>query len=156
MIVDHIDNWALYSEAEAWRVAFEYLLALGPDAEPTEMTPVMGKDVMARIMRYDTRTVDEAVLEAHNQYVDIQMTLNGGEGIDWFPRALLTGKAPYDPDNDVVFFHRPDTIAPVRVPNLPGRFCALFPNDAHSPQLVLGDAPAAVKKVVVKIRASAL
>jgi biofilm protein TabA len=156
MIVDHIDNWTLYSKAEVWRVAFEYLCALSPDAEPTEMTPVMGEDVMARVMHYDTRTVDEAVLEAHNQYVDIQMTLDGGEGIDWFSRAALMEKAPYDPVNDVVFFHRPDTVAPVRVSNLPGRFCALFPNDAHSPQLVLGDASGAVKKVVVKIRASAL
>lgn len=155
MIVDHIGNWAAYNTSAPWKFAFDYLHSLTPEAETTEMTPLMGDDVLARVMCYETRSVDDAVLEAHDAYVDIQMTLAGGEGIEWFPRSTLTVKTPYDAAADVVFFYRPD-IAPVRIQNVPGMFSVFFPDDAHSPQLTLGDAPALIKKVVVKLLAAAI
>ncbi len=155
MIVDTLEHWKRYSDSPLWRRAFEHLLWLDADAADTEMTPLEGEDLMARVMTYPTRPVADAVLEAHDRYVDIQMSISGGERIDWFPRAALAVETPYDPDSDAVFFERPG-IAPVSIPNLPGRFAVFFPEDAHSPQLALDDTCALVKKVVVKVRLAAL
>ena len=156
MIVDTFENWRFYfSDCQAWQCAFDYLRTLTPDAEPGEMTSVMGETVMARVMCYETRPVENAVLEAHDRYVDIQISLVNTECIDWYPRASLMTKTPYDVNADVVFFDRPDA-APLRVVNRPGMFTVLFPQDAHSPQLMPGTTPGLVKKVVVKVLASAL
>lgn len=107
MIIDRIENWSKYSNAPAWRRAFDYLLALTPDSPEGEMTPIAGKDVMARVMSYATRPPEPGTVEAHNQYVDIQMSLAGREAIDWFPRATLEIETPYDPAEDAALFHRP-------------------------------------------------
>jgi beta-galactosidase beta subunit len=39
---------------------------------------------------------------------------------------------------------------------MPGIFIAFFPHDAHMPGVSVGDSPAFVKKVVVKIKAELL
>lgn len=106
-------------------------------------------------MRYDTVSVEDAVLEAHDRYLDIQMSLVNTECIDWFPRTALTIQTPYNPDSDALFFERPRDGA-VQVVNRPGIVTVLFPQDAHAPQLRCGSAPGWVKKVVVKVSLEAL
>lgn len=156
MIVDVFENWNnYYTDSAIWRQAFEYLSTLSADATPGDMVPIIGDQVKARVMCYQTLFPEDAVLEAHDKYVDIQMSLAGAECIDWFPRSLLTVKTPYDAVSDAVFFERP-AFAPVRVTNHPGSFTVLFPQDAHAPQLTPGAEPAEVKKVVVKVLAAAL
>lgn len=156
MIVDAFENWSKYFAGNpVWRQAFQYLGSLAADAVPGEMTPVLDDRIKARVMRYSTLSPEEGVLEAHNSFVDIQMSLENEECIDWFPRELLTVKNAYDPKSDAVFFERP-AFAPVRVVNRPGIFTVLFPQDAHAPQLTPGQEPVIVKKVVVKVLASAL
>lgn len=156
MLVDAFDNWSFYYPNNAlWKQAFSFLAALTPDSEPTDMVPILEEKMMARVMCYETRAVADAVLEAHDNYVDIQMSLVNTECIDWFPRSALTIKTPYNSDSDAVFFERPP-LQPVRIYNQPGMFTVLFPQDAHAPQLMAGNAPETVKKVVVKVRLSAL
>jgi|GEM_PF-189166 len=156
MIVDTLENWPKYFRGnDVWRQAFAYLTSLTADTEPGEMTSILDDRLRARVMRYSTMSPEQAVLEAHDKHVDIQMSLVNAECIDWFPRALLTPKTAYDTASDATFFERPD-FAPVRVFNRPGAFTVLFPQDAHSPQLNPGQTPETVTKVVVKVLASAL
>lgn len=156
MIVDTVENWSKYfSGNDVWRQAFEYLSSLTADTEPGEMTSILDDRLRARVMCYSTLSPEQAVLEAHDKHVDIQMSLKDTECIDWFPRAVLTAKGAYDAGSDATFFERP-AFAPVRVVNRPGIFTVLFPQDAHSPQLNPGLEPGTVKKVVVKVLASAL
>ncbi|HPO15187.1 MAG TPA: YhcH/YjgK/YiaL family protein [Candidatus Hydrogenedentes bacterium] len=152
MIVDRLENWPKYFKAPAWRTAFEYLQSLKPDAAECEMTPISGDDVRGRVMKYLTRGPENALIEAHDRHVDIQMSLVNCEAIDWYPRASLEVHTPYDPKDDAVMFKRPGP-SPVRVINLPCFFTVLFPQDAHLPGMMCGDLAEEVKKVVVKIRA---
>ncbi len=161
MIVDTLPNWEKYfasnvtAPGSPWRVAFEYLSALRPDSEECGMTPLLGDQVMARVMSYPTAPADEKVLEAHDRYVDIQMSLVGSEGIGWYPREGLAVSTPYDPETDAVFFECPEN-AVVQVNNVPGLFAVLFPQDAHMPGLHAADGAGTVKKVVVKILLEAI
>jgi YhcH/YjgK/YiaL family protein len=102
-------------------------------------------------MTYQTCLPEESVLETHDKYIDIQMSLMNSEAIDWFPRHVLEVRVPYDPDLDRTFYHRPE-MAPVRINNFPGFFTVLHPDDAHMPKLMTAGKPELVKKVVVKVR----
>lgn len=148
MIADRLENWNRYPFGDAWKTAFEFLLGLGADAEVNKHL-LQGETLFAGIDVYETRPLETAVLEAHRKYVDVQVLLSGEEYIDWFPLKGLTVETPYDPEKDVGFFHRPGD-APVRTKLTPGLFVALFPDDAHSPQLMVAG-PEPVKKTVVKI-----
>lgn len=149
MIIDRLENWETYFSGAVWKCAFDFLTSLKPDAEEKKY-PLQGKDIFARVVSYETRLPNTAVLEAHQRYIDIQTVLIGAEGIEWFPVDTLKIKMQYNTAKDVEFYHRP-RMCPARVDAYPGTFIVLFPKDAHIPQLVVGDSTKLVKKVVVKM-----
>jgi YhcH/YjgK/YiaL family protein len=150
MIHGELGDWRTHLSGEPWLTAFSFLAKEAASAPEGERIALNEGGMYALVMRYPTRGPEDAVLEAHDAHIDIQMSLEGNELIDWFPRHTLTPRAPYDAEKDVIFFERPGD-APARVNNTPGRITVLFPGDAHMAQLC-GDAPPApVKKVVVKV-----
>jgi biofilm protein TabA len=156
MIVGRIEHWRERLRGAAWTRAFEALERL--DANTPEGKITLGDDGMyLNVMSYATRAPEDAgaVLESHRHMVDIQMTLDGSERIDWFPAESLAIKTPYDAARDAQFYHRPDA-APASVNVAPGTFVVLFPEDAHMPQLATARGNARVKKVVVKVPLTAL
>ncbi|MEW6236334.1 MAG: YhcH/YjgK/YiaL family protein [Candidatus Omnitrophota bacterium] len=150
MIVDLLQNWEQYSFGPAGRRAFEFLLDLKPDAEEKKFE-IIGEDVFARIMSYETLPPEKTGLETHRIYADIQLLLAGTERIEWHPKALLEVKTPYNPEKDIEFHHcgKP---APAHTDLSPGLFVLYLPQDAHRPQLAI-NGPERVKKVVIKIKA---
>ena len=64
------------------------------------------------------------------------------------PVALLEPDAPYDSDNDVVFF--PQTGVRSEIVLKEDMFAVFFPQDAHMPMLIT-ESPTNVLKVVLKI-----
>ncbi|MBI3117876.1 MAG: YhcH/YjgK/YiaL family protein [Candidatus Hydrogenedentes bacterium] len=155
MMADRLINWKRYFSGEPWTKAFEFLETLTPESEVNNLIPIQGEDIFARIMSYPTRPPEEAMLEAHDNYIDIQMSLVNTEGMEWYPRPPLEIKIPYDTSSDALFFHRPGN-APVFIRNAPGMFVVFFPNDAHLCQVMCSDARETVKKVVVKVRLALL
>lgn len=150
MIHDTLDHWQRYFTAPPWQRVFEFLARLGPDANEEKKIVLQGEEMYASIMRYDTCGPEEAKLEAHDTFIDIQMSLVKSEGIDWYPRNILTVKTPYDHERDRTLYERPQE-TPTRINNYPGRFTVLFPEDAHMPKQLTGAHPEQVKKVVVKL-----
>lgn len=155
MITDRLENWRNYFSHPAWETVFTFLESLTPDSPEADFVSLQERDIYARIMSYDTKRVEDSSIEAHNDYIDIQMSLRGGEGIGWYPRAQLTPNTTYDAERDFVLFDVP--AAPgAFVNNIPGQFAVLFQDDAHMPGVNLGDVSGHVKKVVVKLRAGLL
>jgi biofilm protein TabA len=154
MIVDRLENWGDYPYGVVWEKAFEFLLALSPDVAEGEY-PLQGEDAFARVMNYRTRPPEEALLETHREYADIQIVLKGAEAMEWYPAKGLQIQTPYDPGKDAQFYARPGS-APARMAIRPGFFAFFLPEDAHMPSLTVGESPEEVKKVVVKIRRSLL
>lgn len=155
MIHDTLNNWPLYYNSAPWRCAFEFLATLSATSEDSARISLQGDDIYAMIMSYQTCSPDESILETHDEYIDIQMSLANSEAIDWFPRHTLDVKVPYDPDNDRTFYHRPD-LTPVRINNFPSYFTVLHPDDAHMPKMMTTKSSEMVKKVVVKMRRTLL
>lgn len=153
MILGRLEHWDRILAGPVWETAFRHLQGLGPEA-PEGFTELMGKDMMARVMSYDTVPWEASKLEAHREFVDIQAPLQHGERIDWFPLEALAPVTDYHPDKDVRHYARIGP-APVSMCLEPGMFAVFFPEDAHMPKLVV-DHPRRMKKVVVKVRLSLL
>jgi biofilm protein TabA len=107
-----------------------------------------GQQVYALIQSYDTRC-SEPKFEAHRKYVDIQYVAAGEEIIGWAFIERLIVDVPYDEAKDACLGHvLPQDMTSVRLSA--GQLAVLYPTDAHAPKLAAG-APAAVKKIVVKV-----
>ncbi len=92
------------------------------------------------------RTRDEAVLEAHDRYIDIQLPLSGDESYGWRYRSSCGDSRGYDRERDVEFF---DDVPQDYFTVEPGQFVVFFPSDAHAP--LVGRA-GKIKKCVIKVR----
>ncbi len=88
---------------------------------------------------------DKTALEAHRRFIDIQMPLKTGEAIGWADvRDLKIPRDEYNESKDVAFYgDAAQTIVHVR----PGQLAILFPEDAHAPNIGLGNH----RKLVVKV-----
>jgi biofilm protein TabA len=154
MIHAELGNWKRHLKGEPWDRIYTFLkndLAAAPEDEKIDL----GAGVFARIMRYDTIAPEEAKLEAHDTYADIQISIENSETIRWYPRGILTQKTAYNEERDVLFFH-PPAEKPSAVCNRPGRFSVFFPEDAHMPKLITDGTSESVKKAVVKVPVSLL
>ncbi len=150
MIFGKIDSRSEDLTGTAWDRAFEFLAGL--DAEAKEGRYELDGDALYAIVeRYETRPPGEALPEAHRTYVDIQAVLSGREQVAVWSTPDLESAKPYNPDQDIGFYHRPGTPDTV-IDLVPGVFAVFFPGDAHMPCLHPESGPASVKKVVIKIR----
>lgn len=95
MIVDRLHNYRCYPLGKAWQSAFDFLLSLPHDAEEKRY-PLLGDDLFAIVMGYETGGPETAELEAHRKYLDIQAVITGEEGIGWCQADALEIDTPYD------------------------------------------------------------
>ncbi|MFA7382307.1 MAG: YhcH/YjgK/YiaL family protein [Desulfurivibrionaceae bacterium] len=149
MIIDRLHNHKCYPFGKPWQLAFDFLLSLPADAEEKKYH-LLGDDLFAIVMSYETRTPETSELEAHRKYLDIQAVLTGEEVIGWGQVDALEIGIPYDVAKDVELYKHPAQ-GLLRVDLLPGNFVALFPHDAHMPSLMTQQTPIYTKKVVVKV-----
>lgn len=129
--------------------AFAYLRTFDPTTPDGKV--VLDPDrLFALPQRYPTGPASERRFEAHRRYIDIQFILEGEEIIEHAPIERLTGVLePYSEERDVAFFRDPPACS--RTLLRAGDFAIYFPHDGHKPCCQSGAAPAAVRKVVMKI-----
>jgi biofilm protein TabA len=116
------------------------LLALTPG-----MHSVQGEELFAIVEACAGRTREEAKLECHRRYIDIQLVLEGVDEMGWKP--LVECEKPiteFDAARDIRFF---DDAPSSWIATPAGSFCIFFPDDAHAPLVSDG----MIRKVVMKI-----
>ena len=116
------------------------LHALGPGRHAID-----GERLFAIVEGCPGRSREEAKLECHRRYIDIQLVLEGVDEMGWKPLADCVEPATdFDVARDIRFFND----APASwIATPPGAFCLFFPDDAHAPLVSAG----MIRKVVVKI-----
>ena len=129
--------------------AFEFmhstnLLALAPGIHP-----IIGEQLFAIVEQAEGRSRQQAQLECHRKYIDIQLVLEGTDEMGW--KALADCHNPvsdYSAEKDIQFFHDAPATWVVTPPN---HFCIFFPEDAHAPLVSGGN----IRKVIFKIAVDA-
>ncbi|MGE0609186.1 MAG: YhcH/YjgK/YiaL family protein, partial [Pirellulales bacterium] len=105
------------------------------------------EQLFALVQDNTTKPREHGVWEAHRKYIDVQFVASGTEEMGHANIHGLTVKQPYDEPRDVALFTGGGSYVVVPA----GCFTIFFPEDGHIPGLALGNQPAPVRKVVVKV-----
>jgi YhcH/YjgK/YiaL family protein len=148
MILDLLQNAKLYyALGPRFVKAFEYLASTDFTTVEKGKYELDGTSLFAIVNEYDTVDPLKEQMEAHKKYIDIQYMVAGAERMG---HALLQSQTPsqaYDAEKDFwLFGDAPSFFSVVQQ----GMFAIFFPGDLHMPNIMI-DAPAPVKKVVIKV-----
>ncbi len=127
--------------------AFVFLKNLDNTAEDGEIE-ISGRDLYAVIATAETQDPKERFYEAHDEYVDIHLVLQGEQIIKWLPVNKFS-PVEYNSDNDFYKFEE----------NLPGseirmqdkNIAIFYPGDAHMPLCKI-DKEMEIRVCVVKVK----
>ncbi len=146
MILDRLEFAARYIGMHAgFDAAFDFLnrpelAQLGPGK-----ILIANDDIFAVVGKDPARTAEEARLEAHRKYIDIQYVVAGTDHMGWKNCARCDDPVDeYDDEKDIIFYNNTPDLW-VAVPA--GAFVVFFPEDAHAPLVGEG----MIHKVVVKV-----
>jgi YhcH/YjgK/YiaL family protein len=146
MILDELKSTDRYlSLNNHFASAFDFLLSTDLKELPVGRFEIDGDQVYAMVQNVQGRSREESTLESHKRYIDIQLVLDGSEGMGW--KSLSSCEqlvVEYNDDKDVQrFSDEPDTILKLKA----GQYAIFFPEDAHMPLLGSGE----IHKVVIKV-----
>lgn len=107
---------------------------------------LQGDDLFVNVNRQDAQTRQEARIEAHKEYIDIQVPISSDEEMGFISAPFMPAPSvPYSADRDVAFFPGLcDTYLNVRK----GMFVVFFPGEGHAPAITKDG----ILKLIVKIR----
>lgn len=114
--------------------------------------PLLGSECFAKIMTYQLKEKENCVIETHKEYIDIQLTLSGTEGISIFNSDINAKGSHYNPDDDVLFLDTNNYIPTCTINNSPGYFTMIFPGEYHRPMEKNSMCVDIVQKVVIKVK----
>lgn len=107
---------------------------------------LQGDDLFVNVNRQDAQTRDEVPIEAHREYIDIQVPISSDEEMGFLSAPFMPAPSkPYNADMDVAFYPGLcDTYLNVRK----GMFVVFFPGEGHAPAITKDG----ILKLIVKIR----
>ena len=147
MIIDDLANTALYEKLHPlFPQAFAHLRKLAAQEDlPDGRIELDGERIHAGMTRRDGKPADEARVEAHRRYIDIQYVVDGADRIGWMPVSDCHQPEGYNDEKDVEFYaDRPDLWFDLAA----GQFAVFFPHDAHAPMANEGRP---IVKIVIKV-----
>ena len=147
MIIDMTDNASFYNGLDKGiSRALEYLKNTDFSKIPPGRYDIDGERLYVMVQEYETKPKAKGVWEAHRRYIDVQYLAEGVEAMGYAHIGNLTVQQEYSHEKDYELLSGKGDFFTARA----GMFVVFFPHDAHMPSLARG-APAAVKKVVVKV-----
>ncbi len=149
MIVDRLENLKKYvSLNPLFAQAMDFLEKTDLNTLEVGKIELKGKDLVVNVAQTAPKTKEEAKLETHNEFIDIQIPLSGTEIMGYTAAEdCLPANAPYNAEKDLTFF---EGLAEDYIVVKPGMFAIFFPQDGHAP----GITSTGVKKVIVKVKVS--
>lgn len=148
MVVDTLENLEKYSSLNPlFAQAVEFIKSHDLQSMEVGKTELQGQDLVVNIAQTTPKTKEQAKLETHNVFIDIQIPLSGTEVMGYTAgKDCVPADAVYNAEKDITFF---EGLAESYIAVKPGMFAIFFPQDGHAP----GITPDGVKKVIVKVKA---
>ncbi len=113
-----------------------------------------GVPVILQVLDLTTSPREALRPEIHQKNIDVQFLAAGGpelaayyddDGTSTVDEDLL------DTPRDILFYKNNPVITEGRIPMTVGTYAMYFPWDVHVPAIQAGDAPAAIRKIVIKV-----
>lgn len=147
MILDTLDRFGSYGNISP---LMDKVLDFFRKTDLSTLKPgrieLQGDDLFINVNRQDAQTRQEARIEAHKEYIDIQVPISCDEEMGFISAPFMPAPSePYSADRDVAFFPgQCDTYLNVRR----GMFTVFFPGEGHAPAITKDG----ILKLIVKIR----
>ena len=105
MVVDTLENLEKYASLNPlFAQAIEFLKSHDLHAMEVGKTELNGKDLVINIAQTTPKTKEQAKLETHNEFIDIQVPLSGTEIMGYTPgKDCVPADAPYSAEKDITF-----------------------------------------------------
>lgn len=151
MIVSNVKDIDLkmFSYSKNLTTAFKFIKENDLSKLPLGKTFIDGNEVYLNKMNYVAKNFEDAKLEGHEKYLDIQLVLEGEEKIGYVDKNKkgIKVKQEYNEEKDVSFYESElDAIVKLDA----GYFVLVLPNDLHQPSIKTSDN--SVTKVVFKVK----
>ena len=134
--------------------ALQDALTLALAARPQEKAPgryeLQGDNIFMNVMTFNTQSPVEKKAELHEQYIDIQLLLNGEERILFGMAGTARQCEEFHHEDDYQLCSAIENEQAIILK--PGMFAVFMPGEPHKPGCVVGE-PGEINKVVVKIKA---
>lgn len=146
MIIDILENAQRYVDLHPkFAEAFAYLIAHCKNPPAPGKYSIQSDDIFAIVSDSQGLGLNNARLEAHRRYIDIQYTLNGDEIYGWKPvNDCREIEESYDDAKDFELFKDPPS---TMIHAAKGVFVVFFPEDGHAPLC----SDEMVSKIVIKV-----
>jgi YhcH/YjgK/YiaL family protein len=121
------------------------------DIGTSQRIEIDGSRIYAFLGSSQTSLVSDARLEVHQKYLDVQYMYEGEMlvGLDDLASVdIESSETGYISERDVTFYKMSKTVQTITLPE--GWLAVLFPEDAHSPRLSIGE-PQTIKTIVIKV-----
>lgn len=147
MILDSLDRLACYGQISP---LLDKVLDFLKNTDLKTLKPgritIQGDDLFVNVNCQDAKTREEAPIESHREYIDIQIPVTCDEEMGYQPQSFNSPvTVPYDSQKDVAFHEGLcDTYVNVRK----GMFVVFFPGEGHAPGIV----NSSILKLIIKIR----
>lgn len=147
MIIDSLENSCLLEKLNPYLAkVFDFIKKHDLAAMPVGKIEIDGENAWISIDEVMGRNKENARLETHDKYLDVQILLRGIEYYGWKPRSKMVREIEsYNAMKDITFYEdEPQfyfTLAP-------GEFVIFLPGDGHAPCIGEGQ----IKKAVAKVR----
>lgn len=148
MVIDRLENIEKYASLNPlFAQAIEFLQSRDLNTLEVGKIELQGKDLFVNVAQTKPKAKEEAKLETHVDYIDIQIPLSGTEVMGYTAaKDCIPADALYNAEKDITFF---EGLAESYIAVKPGMFAIFFPQDGHAP----GITPDGVKKIIVKVKA---
>lgn len=141
-------------------IAFDYVtevLKAGSDARRRIMSMQPGDSEKIKLeggayaieQVYYTKPRDQGFFESHKKYIDVQVVVEGVEGMEVADISHLAVSEPYLEEKDLIKYADTNTASILRLGS--GAAAVFYPTDGHMPTLQLDDGSKLVRKAVVKV-----
>jgi len=149
MILDRLENAKRYAPVHpGFEAAFNFLKQNSLTEFKEGKKHIDGDRLFALAVTTEGKGRQDARLESHRRYIDLQYTIEGPEFIGYeIKSACISDEKGYDAESDIEFYANSPTVW-LAVPA--GSFAIFFPEDVHAPLGTDGFIHKMVIKVAVK------
>ncbi|HCU5768290.1 TPA: YhcH/YjgK/YiaL family protein [Escherichia coli] len=130
--------------------ALTLALAARPQEKALGRYELQGDNIFMNVMTFNTQSPVEKKAELHEQYIDIQLLLNGEERILFGTAGTARQCEEFHHEDDYQLCSAIENEQAIILK--PGMFAVFMPGEPHKPGCVVGE-PDEIKKVVVKVKA---
>lgn len=145
MVIDNLKHLRDYESLHPlFAKAFDYIEQTDLNALEPGKIVLVENELIVNVMQIQPKTKEEAKLETHEEYIDIQVPITDVEVMGYTQRADLPD-AEYDASVDMTLY---EGAATDYITVKPGMFTLFFPEDGHAP----GITSVGLKKIIIKVK----